>query len=95
MIWKILKDGGLEGGEKIEYYKLPKRFKLLVTHSDAVLSIMISRIRYTMIVHEFVNFLLMAKFHSEHPSSRPQTSPDYVLSSWLRNSFFFVFIGEV
>ena len=49
----------------------------------------------TMIVHEFVNFSLVAKFHSEHPSSHPQTSPDHVLSSFLRNSIFFVFIGEV
>jgi len=45
--------------------------------------------------HEFVNFSLVEKFHSEHPSSRPQTSPDYVISSWLHNSIFFVFIGEV
>jgi hypothetical protein len=49
----------------------------------------------TMIVHEFVNFLLIAKFHSQHPSSHPQTSPGYVLSSWQRRSIFFVFIGEV
>ena len=49
----------------------------------------------TMIVHELVNFPLVAKFHSEHPSSHPQTSPDYVLSSWLRNSIFYIFIGEV
>ena len=33
MVWKILKAGGFEEGQKIEYYKLPKRFKLLVTHS--------------------------------------------------------------
>jgi len=33
MIWQILKHEGFEGGEKIEYYKLPRRFKLLVTHS--------------------------------------------------------------
>jgi len=51
--------------------------------------------RLTIIVHEFVNFLLVAKFHSEQPSSHPQTSPDYVLSSWLCNSIFFVFMGEV
>ena len=49
----------------------------------------------TMIVQEFVNFLLMAKFHTEHPSSHPQTPREYVLSSWLCNSIFFVFIGEV
>jgi hypothetical protein len=48
-----------------------------------------------MIVHEFVNFLLIAKFHSQHPSSHPQTSPGYVLLSWQRRSIFFVFIGEV
>ena len=41
-----------------------------------------------MIVQEFVNFLLVAKFHTEHPSSHPQTPRDYVLSSWLRNSIF-------
>ena len=35
MIWQILKHEGFEGGEKIEYYKLPRRFKLLVTHSNA------------------------------------------------------------
>jgi len=49
----------------------------------------------TMIDQEFVNFLLVAKFHSEHPSSHPQTSPDYVISSRLHNSIFLVFIGEV
>ena len=30
MIWQNLKYGGFEGGEKIEYYKLPRRFKLIV-----------------------------------------------------------------
>ena len=48
-----------------------------------------------MIVQEFVNFLLVAKFHTEHPSSHLQTPREYVLSSWLRNSIFFVLIGEV
>ena len=49
----------------------------------------------TIIVYEFVSFSLVEKFHSEHPSTHPQTSPDYVLSSLLRNSIFFVFIGEI
>ena len=31
MIWQNLKHGGFEGGE---YFKLPRRFKLLVTHSS-------------------------------------------------------------
>ena len=45
-----------------------------------------------MIDHEFVNLLLVA---NEHPSSAdPRTSPDHVLSTWLRNSIFLVFIGE-
>ena len=35
MVWQILKDGSFEEGEKIEYYKLPKRFKLLVTHYES------------------------------------------------------------
>ena len=48
-----------------------------------------------MIVQEFVKILLVAKFHTEHASSHPQTPRDYVLSSWLRNSIFFIFIGEV
>jgi hypothetical protein len=33
MTWQILKHGGFEGGEKIEYFKLPRCFKLLVTLS--------------------------------------------------------------
>ena len=33
MIWQNLKQGGFEEGEKIKYFKLPRRFKLLVTHS--------------------------------------------------------------
>ena len=36
MIWQILKHEGFEGGEKIEYYKLQRHFKLLVTHSKAL-----------------------------------------------------------
>jgi len=51
--------------------------------------------RATIIFHEFVNFLLIAKFHGQHPSSHPQTSPDCILSSWQHKSIFFVFIGEV
>ena len=48
-----------------------------------------------MIDHEFVNLLLVANIYHEHPSSAdPRTSSDYVLSTWLRNSIFLVFIGE-
>jgi hypothetical protein len=36
MVWQNLKHGGCEGEEKIEIFKLPKRFKLLVTHSIGI-----------------------------------------------------------
>jgi hypothetical protein len=42
-----------------------------------------------------IKILLVAKFHSEYPSFYPQTFPDYVLSSWLDSSIFFVFRGIV
>ena len=49
----------------------------------------------TIIDQEFVNFLLMKKFHGVHSSSHAQIYPDYVILSWLHNSIFFVFIGKI
>ena len=43
MVWQNLKAGGFEEGQKIEYYKLPKRFKLLVTHSNFYLRCVLFR----------------------------------------------------
>ena len=36
MILKSLKHRGFEGEEEILYFKLPRGFKLLVTHSNAL-----------------------------------------------------------
>ena len=33
MIWENMEHGEFQGGEEIEYYKHPKRYKHLVTHS--------------------------------------------------------------
>jgi len=64
-------------------------------HYIVIISMMLNCQWSTIIVQEFVNFLLVAKFHGVHSSSHAQIYPDYVISSWLHNSIFFVFIGEV
>ena len=71
------------------------RLAQIITRTHRIMALENGTKSSTMIVQEFVNFLLVAKFHTEHASSHPQTPRDYVLSSWLRNSIFFVFIGEV
>ena len=39
MDWKNMKHGGFEGREEIEYYKHPRHYKHLVTHSSLTLAI--------------------------------------------------------
>ena len=62
MIWQNLKDGGLEGGEKIKYYKLPKRFKLLVTHSKYEKEIFMITQEVVLIVCLLCTWCMWAKF---------------------------------
>ena len=58
MVWKILKAGGFEEGQKIEYYKLLKRFKLLVTHSiggdQSLVKVMACDTRVTTVTPQFL-----------------------------------------
>ena len=61
-----MKDGGFEGEEKIEYYKLPKRFKLLVTHSTAGTRLVTSDMSiFTFLRQHFFVFLLFVCVKSE------------------------------
>jgi hypothetical protein len=46
MIWQTLKHGGFEGGEKIEYFKLSRCFKLLVTHSTEITESKVCQLLY-------------------------------------------------